>query len=64
MNTTDSYDLFEIRERRQGAWLKTLPVCEKCHKPIQDDYYFYINDETLCQSCMEDRYMLSTEDYG
>lgn len=64
MSIPDSYDLWENHDRKQLAWQKTLPVCDKCQKPIQDNYYFYINEETLCQSCMEDKYMLSTEDYG
>ena len=40
-----------------------LPQCEACGEPINEDEYFYINDEILCEKCMRDRYALSTEDY-
>lgn len=40
-----------------------LPVCDKCRKVIQDDYYFFIDHDTLCENCMQDLYMFNTEDY-
>ena len=40
-----------------------LPHCEKCGEPINEDEYFYINDEILCEKCMRNEYAFSTEDY-
>ena len=40
-----------------------LPHCEKCGEPIDEDDYFYINDEILCEKCMRNEYAYSTEDY-
>jgi len=59
----DNYDLWREHERRQEQMLARCPVCEKCEKTIQDDFYFYIEDEILCEDCMQDRYMYRTEDY-
>ena len=62
----DNYDLYEAYERRQEQMLGRLPRCDnkKCrHGIIQDEFYFYIGGEILCRECMEDRYMLRTEDY-
>jgi formylmethanofuran dehydrogenase subunit E len=53
----DRYDMaLAQREAR-------LPVCEKCKKPINDDTYFEIDEEILCEKCMHDRYARSTEDW-
>lgn len=60
----DNYDLWQDHNARQEAWLSRRPQCEKCGKHIQDEHYFFINNEVLCQECMEDAYMFSTEDYG
>jgi formylmethanofuran dehydrogenase subunit E len=40
-----------------------LPHCEKCGEPIDDDIYFEIDNEILCEKCMHDRYARSTEDW-
>ena len=40
-----------------------LPYCEKCGEPIDDDIYFEIDNEILCEKCMHDRYARSTEDW-
>ena len=42
----------------QEQKLARLPVCEnpRCKKRIQDDYYFYIDGEILCEDCMNSRY--------
>lgn len=60
----DNYDLWEAHERRAEQRLSRCPMCDKCGKLIQDEFYFYIEYENLCQPCMEDRYMMRTEDYG
>lgn len=56
----DRYDL--DRERL----LERLPVCEghKCGKRIQDDMYFDIDGEILCEDCMIRKYGRRTEDYN
>lgn len=40
-----------------------LPKCSCCGEPIQDDYYFEINDEIICESCLIDNHRKRTEDY-
>lgn len=53
------YDL-EQEER-----LARCPQCEnrRCGKLIQDEFYFEIDGEVLCEGCMKDRYMRRTEDF-
>ena len=53
----DRYDMaMAQREAR-------LPVCDRCGKPINDDRYFDIEGEILCENCMIDTYGKSTEDW-
>ena len=40
-----------------------LPVCDKCGKPINDDIYFDIDGEVLCEECLRDLYERNTEDW-
>lgn len=56
------FNRWDLEKERQ---LARLPVCEgkKCGKRIQDDYYFEIEGEILCEECMNAKYRKSTEDY-
>lgn len=47
----------------QDRQLERLPVCATCDEPIQDDYYFLINDEVMCKDCLIRDYRKNTEDY-
>ena len=31
-----------------------LPVCDYCKEPIQDEYYFCIDDRNICPGCLRD----------
>lgn len=61
----DSYDLWESHDWEQARREARLPVCEnpKCKKRINDDFYFEIDGEILCEECVNLRYRKYTEDY-
>lgn len=59
----DNYDLWAKYDRECEDGLGRLPICEKCEEPIQDDFYFNIEGEILCEDCMKNRYMFRTEGY-
>ncbi len=59
---TDSYDLWEARERELERALARLPVCQGCGRPIQEEHYYVILGEDLCRKCMEGRYQRSVEE--
>lgn len=40
-----------------------LPQCDRCGEPIDDDVYYEIDNEILCEKCMHDMYARSTEDW-
>ena len=52
MNIPDNYDLWESHDREQERQLSQLPVCDYCHKPIQDEHYFDINGDVICEKCL------------
>lgn len=59
----DPLEDFRRYDREQEEALKRLPICEKCRRRIQDDDYYAIEGEVLCEGCMKDKYRRSVEDY-
>ena len=53
----------EARDRDQQEGLDRLPVCACCGEPIQDDYYYEINDEILCEECLNVNHRHLTDNY-
>lgn len=56
------FDRWDMEQAREEA---RLPVCEnrRCGKRIQDEHYFEICGEILCEECMIARHRRYTEDY-
>ena len=63
MNVPDNYERWKQHDAEKQAELDKLPVCEYCGERIQDDYYFEINDECICEDCLNDNFRKSVEDY-
>ena len=61
--TDDAERDFARQDMEQARREARLPVCEKCKKRINDDDYYEIDDEILCEDCMKEKYKRSTEDY-
>lgn len=47
---------FTRYDLEQTSAMSQLRVCDECGKAIQDDYYFDIKGEILCQDCVERLY--------
>lgn len=43
--------------------LERLPKCENCGEHIQDEYCYEINDEIICQKCLESIYRKDVRDW-
>lgn len=63
MNYPDSYDLWEQHERKMDRQLERLPRCSECDEPIQDDHFYLVNGENICEQCLYDNYRKAVEDY-
>ena len=59
----DIYDLWQLHDDEQERQLKELPVCDYCCEPVQDEYYYQIDDEVICARCMNEQFRKVTEDY-
>lgn len=59
----DNYDLFRRHDAEQEKELDKLPRCDYCDEPIQDDFYFLINDEVICESCLNRFFRKDVSDY-
>lgn len=59
----DNYDLWSLHDAEQQKQLAKLPVCCMCGEPIQDEYYYLINDDILCQECLENNFRKETDEY-
>lgn len=51
--TNDPVADYERYSAEQEKILQEMPVCSECGEHIQDEYCFSINDEIICESCME-----------
>ena len=47
---------FDRHDRQQAKRLQQLPECDYCHKPIQDEHYFEINGDVMCERCLVDNF--------
>ena len=54
------FDRWDMEQARREA---RLPVCDKCKKRINEDDYYDVHGEILCERCMQEKYRRSTEDY-
>ena len=59
----DYNDLYDAHEAEEERWLEKRPKCECCGEPIYEDTFYDINGEYLCEECMKDRYLVSTDNY-
>ena len=61
--TDDPAADFDRYDAEQESELEKMPVCSYCCQPIQDDYLYEINDELICEECINDNFRKSVEDY-
>ena len=59
----DYNDFYDDADDARAAVERNLPVCTCCGKVIQDDYYYEIDDEILCEECLITNYRKSVDDY-
>lgn len=49
--TADLNNDIDRKQRDDDEWLRTLPVCDECDEPCQDQYY-KIDEKIICPDCM------------
>lgn len=54
MRYTDEPDKdYDAYCREQDRAMEQLPICCECGERIEDEYCYEINDEIICETCME-----------
>lgn len=61
--TNDLLADFARHDAEQQKELDKLPRCDYCDEPIQDDFYFSINYEVICESCLDRFFRKDVADY-
>lgn len=67
MNVPDNYDIYQSHQRSLDRELSRLPVCAYCDNPIQDECYYEIEGETICEECLNAnfrKYVCDLEESG
>ena len=59
----DNYSLWQRHDSEQEEALEKLPCCDYCGDTIQDDHYFDINGDIVCEDCLKREFRKRTEDY-
>lgn len=53
---------FAAYELEQEKRIEKLPRCSCCDEPITDEYCYMVNDEPVCERCMDRHYRVPVED--
>ncbi len=61
--TDDPVADFERYDAEQQEKLDRLPVCDYCDEHIQDDYYYELDNECICEECLNEHFRKHVEDY-
>lgn len=61
--TDDPIRDFENCEREIQRRLQTLPLCECCEEPIQQERAVYYNGQWVCEECESDFWRDIREDF-
>lgn len=61
--TDDPISDFNVWDAEQNKRLESLPVCECCGEPIQQEKAVYYNDQWICENCESDFWADIREDF-
>lgn len=54
------FDRYDAEQQKQ---LEKCPKCSMCDEYIQSDHFYEINDEVICEECINDNFRKNTEDF-
>lgn len=44
---------FDRWEAERARLMEELPVCDYCYETIEDDHWYDINGDNICQECLD-----------
>lgn len=51
---SDASQFLEDEEKQYRRWLKTRPLCKVCLQPIEARFAYRIDDEWICEDCIDE----------
>ena len=63
MFTNDPLHDFNMHEAEIEQLMERLPECSYCGEKVQDEFLYCINDEIICNQCLNDNFRKETEYY-
>lgn len=63
MYMPDNYDRWKQHDEELEMELRNLPECEYCGHKIQDDFFYLINGEIICEECLNDSFRKRVDDF-
>ena len=60
----DPLDDFDRRDAEDARWYARLPKCDECKCTIEDEHYYDIDGEILCEDCLKKKYRKNSYDYA
>ena len=61
--TDDPVADFERHDLEQVKRLNLLPFCDICNDPIQEEHFYEINGDFVCEFCLDKLFKKNTEDF-
>ena len=61
--TNDPHADFLNWDSDNQEWLESLPICEICKQPIQQEKAVYYNDQWCCEECEDEFWENIREDF-
>lgn len=52
MNIPDNHDIWAAHEQEKEQRLAERPVCDICDNHIQDEFFYEIDCENVCEECL------------
>ena len=61
--TDDPLADFARKDADDARWLCSRPKCYECGEPIQQDFCYEINDEVICEQCLNENHRKMVDGY-
>ncbi len=58
----DNYSIWAAHEQEKERRLALRPVCNYCEQHIQDDFFYEIDCEKVCEECLKLHFRRAVEE--
>lgn len=56
MRIPDNFDIWDAHDIEMERRRTRLPQCDYCGEHIQDEYYYEIGGEIICEECLNEHF--------